>query len=185
MASEISSANETLVDEYASQPPETIEDERYPMERGTYQREQLDNSQTSFMFFYDALAKPQFLKDLLYLKELPIMSPATVHGYKIKMCGPHPAAVKSSDPCDCVDGMLWEIDHQAISIEAFERVERYETYKLELTQTYAACQHLEAPQYCQLFSWKEDEDDSELRDVDFDLDTYLENRYSFKWKDEL
>ncbi|TGJ71007.1 hypothetical protein EYR41_003012 [Orbilia oligospora] len=52
----------------------------------------------TLLFFYGTLRIPSVLKRILNLSEDPILTPAEIAGYKIKLWGPYPALVECEDP---------------------------------------------------------------------------------------
>ncbi|KAK1907777.1 hypothetical protein P3342_006106 [Pyrenophora teres f. teres] len=52
------------------------------------------------MFFYSTLQAPEILASVLDLTDLPILRPATIKGYKMKMISIYPTLIHSGDQKD-------------------------------------------------------------------------------------
>ena len=73
-------------------------------------------------FFYGSLMDDQQLKKVLRLHSLPVLRPASVIGYSIKLWGPYPALV-DGPPGNVVNGVVYEVQKE----EHEKRLSYYET----------------------------------------------------------
>lgn len=80
-----------------------------------------------YCFFYGTLMDPSTLARILQLPEPPILRPAKVIGYHVKLWGPYPALLRGpqSHP---VDGLAYELQ----SREQLDRLSAYETSKYRI-----------------------------------------------------
>lgn len=80
-----------------------------------------------YFFFYGTLMDPPTLASILQLPERPIMRPAKVVGYHIKLWGPYPALLVGP-PLHPVEGLANEVQSQ----EQLDRLSAYETSKYRI-----------------------------------------------------
>jgi len=76
----------------------------------------------TYIFFYGSLMDSTTLCNILGVSTDPIMHPAKLSGYHMKMWGPYPAIIKSSAAHE-IDGMLFRLDKQS----QFDKLAEYET----------------------------------------------------------
>ena len=126
-------------------------------------------------FFYGSLMDERRLTEILRLAYPPVLRPASIVGYSIKMWGPYPTLV-NGPPGNVVDGMAYEVqneDHEG-------RLAYYETdaYKC------ATCFIRPASGGDQIvgktFVWAGHPDDRILRPGKFDLEAWKRARYGSK-----
>jgi len=80
--------------------------------------------QPTYIFFYGSLMDPTTLCNILETSSTPILYPARLSGYNMKMWGPYPAITKSSsEDTASIDGMLFRLDKQS----QFDKLADYET----------------------------------------------------------
>ncbi|KAJ5420191.1 hypothetical protein N7465_002710 [Penicillium sp. CMV-2018d] len=77
-----------------------------------------------YCFFYGTLMDPPTLARILQLPEPPIMRPAKLIGYHIKLWGPYPALLVGP-PLHPVDGLAYELQSE----KQLDRLRAYETRK--------------------------------------------------------
>ncbi|RDB21812.1 hypothetical protein Hypma_010824 [Hypsizygus marmoreus] len=82
------------------------------------------------LFFYGTLTLPHFLKAILSLSDSPILTPAHITGFLLKMWGPYPALVPTRDSGDGdrVNGWAYVVktEHHLTRLKIYET----ENYKL-------------------------------------------------------
>jgi gamma-glutamylcyclotransferase (GGCT)/AIG2-like uncharacterized protein YtfP len=121
------------------------------------------------MFFYGSLMDPEVLQAILNLPDLPIMQPATISGYRIKMWSIYPTLVpSSSSEGGSVKGMLWEMT----SDKQIERLAAYETAAYKPEECEAVLTSGEVIKGCRTFCWAGQPDSEELEEGGFDLERY-------------
>lgn len=104
------------------------------------------------------------LRRALQLGERPVLTPAMIVGYKIKMWGPYPALL-GGDESDVVRGM-------AYGVERSTGRDRLQAYKTNRYRTELCSIHTEDKRRLggSTFVW--DSDVSELKDGTFDLEDW-------------
>ncbi|KAK6516536.1 hypothetical protein TWF506_006443 [Arthrobotrys conoides] len=83
--------------------------------------------QPTLLFFYRTLRIPSVLKRILNLPEDPILTPAEITGYKIKLWGPYPALVKCEDSAAAEDSC--SIAGSAYNVTTQAHLQRLNTYE--------------------------------------------------------
>jgi gamma-glutamylcyclotransferase (GGCT)/AIG2-like uncharacterized protein YtfP len=80
------------------------------------------------LFFYGTLSLPQVLQNVLSLPSLPPLNPARTRGFVMKMWGPYPAIVLSTDESSLVYGAEFTV----ATVKHLQRLQNYEgeNYKL-------------------------------------------------------
>ena len=91
-------------------------------EKSTSPTKQSQHEAKQPFFFYGSLQDPTILKHVLTLKEQPILRPATVHGFRLKLWGPYPALLDGESDA-MIPGMIYEIN----SSQQIEQLQTYET----------------------------------------------------------
>jgi gamma-glutamylcyclotransferase (GGCT)/AIG2-like uncharacterized protein YtfP len=128
--------------------------------------------QPYFMFFYGSLLDPEVLQTVLRLPDLPIMKPATIRGFRMKMWGIYPTILPTASKNESVKGMVWEVTDE----NYFDRLAAYETVAYRVSECEAALEDGEIVENCWTFCWAGKADSQELVDGEFDLE---------KWKRDL
>ena len=87
-------------------------------------------------FVYGSLMDPTTLKAVIAARGPPMLRPATISGYHIKMWGRYPALLDSLDsqPPPTIHGMAFEIDRFEHAGRMCQRLQEYEGSKYELVQ---------------------------------------------------
>ncbi|KAK6357327.1 hypothetical protein TWF718_001640 [Orbilia javanica] len=84
------------------------------------------NFKPSLLFCYGIDKTPSFLKRILRLREDPILTPAEIIGYRLKLWGPHPALVSCEDSTpenpSIVKGVTYRVTTEA-------QLQRLKTYQ--------------------------------------------------------
>jgi hypothetical protein len=80
------------------------------------------------MFFYGTLSLPHILESILHLSFTPIIKPARIRGYCIKMWGPCPALMKATADDTLTYRMAYEITEE----KDLWRLKQYEGENYEL-----------------------------------------------------
>lgn len=120
-------------------------------------------------FFYGTLMNEQQLVQVLHLTHPPILRPATIIGYSVKMWGPYPTLIEGP-PENVVNGVAYEVQNERQE----KRLAYYETdaYKS------ATCFIKPASGGDQIvgktFVWAGDPNDRILRPGRFDLEAWKE-----------
>lgn len=129
--------------------------------------------QKQYCFFYGTLMDPPTLASILRLPEPPVMRPAKVVGYHIKLWGPYPALLVGP-PLQPVEGLAYEVQSQ----EQLDRLSAYETSKYRIK----ACM-IKFPSENggeeervrgKVFVWNGESE--ELREGNFSLEKWLQQR---------
>lgn len=118
-------------------------------------------------FFYGTLTNEQVLTDVLCLKYPPVLRPASIAGYSMKMWGPYPTLV-DGPPENVVNGMAYEVDKQ----EHEGRLADYETkaYRCAtcLIKPASGGDHIVG----KTFVWAKKPNDRALRPGNFDIEAW-------------
>lgn len=77
---------------------------------------------TGWYFFYGTLIQPSFLAEVLKLDELPMLRPARITGYSLRLWGQYPALIEGERGQE-VRGMAWKVEEKKHA----ERLGEYET----------------------------------------------------------
>ena len=122
-------------------------------------------------FFYGSLMDDQKLIQVLGLTHPPVLRPATIVGYSIKMWGPYPTLVEGP-PENVLNGMAYEVQH--------ERHEKRLAYYETDAYMCATCLIKPASGGDQIagktFVWAGDPNDRILRPGSFDLEAWKKGR---------
>lgn len=82
-----------------------------------------------YYFFYGSLMDPKVLRRVLQLDERPVLTPAMIVGYKIKMWGPYPALLHGEET-ETIRGMVYEVE----GTTGRDRLQAYETNRYRIEQ---------------------------------------------------
>ena len=126
-----------------------------------------------YYFFYGSLMDDRKLTQVLRLNSPPVLRPASIIGYSIKMWGPYPTLV-DGPPGNVVSGMAYEVqkeDHE-------KRLAYYETNAYRC----AACSIQpgtggESEISGKTFVWAKGPDDEDLSPGSFDLEAWKKAHY--------
>ncbi|KAK2766973.1 hypothetical protein FQN54_006290 [Arachnomyces sp. PD_36] len=78
---------------------------------------------TGLYFFYGTLMAPEMLRDILSLKERPVLRPASIAGYECKLWGQYPALTEGKPLDKSVAGAVLNVKTE----EDAQKLARYET----------------------------------------------------------
>jgi hypothetical protein len=109
---------------------------------------------------------PDVVQAIPTLSEPPIMPPATISGFQIKMWGIYPALVPRES--GNVVGRVWRV----ASENHFDRLAAYETTAYDWIECDVVLADGQALRECRTFCWAGKPDSRELEDGSFDLDRY-------------
>jgi len=123
-------------------------------------------------FFYGSLMDERKLTEVLRLDSTPVLRPASIVGYSIKMWGPYPTLVEAP-PENIVNGMIYEVQREGHE----RRLAYYETDAYRC----AVCRIIPGEGgeriYGKTFVWAGDSDDKVLSPGTFDLEMWKKARY--------
>lgn len=122
--------------------------------------------QACHMFFYGSLMDPEVVQAVLGLPDLPVTTPATISGFRIKMWGIYPALIPS--PSGEVLGSVWEVTLE----DHFQRLAAYETAAYTWIECEATLEDNTVLKGCRTFCWAGSPDSKELEAGSFDLERY-------------
>lgn len=139
----------------------------------TFATYQPDPWKPTHFFFYGSLTDEGQLMKVLHLDSPPILRPASVIGYSIKMWGQYPALV-DGPPGNVVNGMVYEVqkeDHE-------KRLAYYET------DAYRCASCLIRPEageqiFGKTFMWADDPDDEDLSAESIDFEAWRKARSAY------
>ncbi|KAF2665044.1 hypothetical protein BT63DRAFT_378591 [Microthyrium microscopicum] len=123
----------------------------------------------SYFFFYGSLMDPEVLQHILKLPELPLLQPATIKDFKIKMWSIYPALVPS--PKGTVTGKIWKVE----TLEHFEKLAAYETAAYTTCPLGIHRSDTGVIEDGKAFCWKGDPISLDLEDGIFDFARYQQH----------
>jgi gamma-glutamylcyclotransferase (GGCT)/AIG2-like uncharacterized protein YtfP len=122
--------------------------------------------QPCHMFFYGSLMDPEVIQAVLGLPEIPIVSPATLSGFTVRMWGIYPALV--ADRPGQVTGCIWEVNDE----DHFNSLAAYETEAYTWVRCEARLDDGSILEHCRTFCWAGSPGSKELEDGAFDFERY-------------
>ena len=124
-------------------------------------------------FFYGSLMDERQLIKVLRLESPPVLKPASIVGYSIKMWGPYPTLV-DGPPGNVVNGMIYEVQK-----EAHEKVlAYYETDAYRCASCFITPGEGGEQIFGKTFVWADDPNDGDLSEGTFDLEEWKRARYA-------
>ena len=125
-----------------------------------------------YYFFYGSLMDDRKLTEILRLDSPPVLKPASIVGYSIKMWGPYPTLV-DGPPGNVVNGMAYEVQKEGHE----KRLEYYETdaYRCAscLIRPGSGGEEISG----KTFVWANGPDDEDLSPGSFDLEAWKKAHY--------
>ncbi|KAF3906403.1 hypothetical protein ABW20_dc0104984 [Dactylellina cionopaga] len=147
----------------------TSDASEYTMEEPTFE--------PILFFFYGTLKLPKVLKRVLQLQEEPILVPAEISNYKIRLWGPYPALVEyepETDPASMITipGAVYEIATR-IHLDRLVRYEgeNYAIASVPITLLGTAGEDQNSERQGKVFVWNGYPED--LRDGNFDMKVFF------------
>ena len=122
-------------------------------------------------FFYGSLMDDQQLKKVLRLKSPPVLRPASVVGYSIKLWGPYPALI-DGPPGNVVNGVVYEVQQE----EHEKRLSYYETDAYRCVSCSIKPGEGGAQISGKTFVWADDPNDEDLSVGTFDFEAWKKAR---------
>jgi len=123
-------------------------------------------------FFYGSLMDEHQLTHVLSLKSPPVLRPASIVGYSIKMWGPYPTLV-DGPPGNVVNGMVYEVQKEHHE----KRLAYYETNAYRCASCSIGPGGGGEAIFGKTFVWASDPDDEELSVGSFDLEAWKKARF--------
>jgi gamma-glutamylcyclotransferase (GGCT)/AIG2-like uncharacterized protein YtfP len=120
-------------------------------------------------FVYGSLMDPATLQAVIAARQPPVLRPATICGYHIKMWGRYPALLDKR-PLLTIHGMAFEIDDSEHIDQIRQRLQDYEGPNYAPLGVLVQYEGEEERVRARTFEWVGD--DSELKDGVFDLKDY-------------
>ena len=124
-------------------------------------------------FFYGSLMDDQKLTEILRLKSTPVLRPASIVGYSIKMWGPYPTLV-DGPPGNVVNGMVYEVQQQ----DHEKRLAYYETDAYRSRSCDIKLGEGGEEIVGKTFVWASDPNDEDLSPGSFDLEAWKKAHYA-------
>ncbi|KAF9641882.1 hypothetical protein BDM02DRAFT_3177003 [Thelephora ganbajun] len=125
-------------------------------------------------FFYGSLMDERKLTEVLRLDSPPVLRPASIVGYSIKMWGPYPALV-DGPPGNVVSGMIYEVqkeDHE-------KRLAYYETNAYRCASCFIKPTTGDQI-FGKTFVWADDPNDEDLSPGSFDFEAWKKAQSAFE-----
>ena len=123
-------------------------------------------------FFYGSLMDERKLTEVLRLTHPPVLRPASITGYSIKMWGPYPALV-DGPPGNVVNGMAYEVQSEGHE----SRLARYETDAYRSANCFIKPASGGDRIVGKTFVWAKGLNDKTLRAGSFDIEAWKKARY--------
>lgn len=120
-----------------------------------------------YYFFYGSLMDEQRLTGVLRLNSPPVLRPASIVGYSIKMWGPYPALI-SGPPGNIVNGMVYEVQRENHE----KRLAYYETNAYKCTSCFINPGTGGEQIVGKTFVWARDPNNKDLSPGSFDFEAW-------------
>ena len=125
-----------------------------------------------YYFFYGSLMDERKLTQVLRLGSPPVLRPASIVGYSIKMWGPYPALI-DGPPGNVVNGMAYEVQNE----DHEKRLACYETDAYRCAPCFIKPGAGGEGVFGKTFVWADDANDKDLSPGSFDLEAWKKARY--------
>lgn len=122
-------------------------------------------------FFYGSLMDENQLTKVLRLDSPPVLQPASIVGYSIKMWGPYPTLL-DGPPDNVVNGMVYEVQKEAHE----KRLAYYETDAYQCAACFIQPGEGGKQIFGKTFVWARDPDDKDLSEGSFDFEMWKKAR---------
>ncbi|KAF2681910.1 hypothetical protein K458DRAFT_308296 [Lentithecium fluviatile CBS 122367] len=128
-----------------------------------------------YMFFYGSLVDPDVICTIARLSDMPMVRPASITGFKMKMWGiylallPMPPQIpQTKSDEDKINGVLWK----CTSEDQFRCLAEYETSAYTWCECDARHENEEEVKECVTFCWAGDAESRELVKGRFDVERW-------------
>jgi gamma-glutamylcyclotransferase (GGCT)/AIG2-like uncharacterized protein YtfP len=125
-----------------------------------------------YYFFYGSLMDERKLTQVLRLDSPPVLRPASIVGYSIKMWGPYPALI-DGPPGNVVNGLAFEIQNEGHE----KSLAHYETDSYRCVSCFIKPGTGGEQITGKTFVWAYDPNDKDLSPGSFDLEAWRRSRY--------
>ena len=125
-----------------------------------------------YYFFYGSLMDERKLTQILRLDSPPVLRPASIVGYSIKMWGPYPALI-DGPPGNVVNGMAYEVQKEGHE----NRLAYYETDAYKCASCFIKPGTGGDQIFGKTFVWADDSNDGDLSPGSFDFETWKKAHY--------